>query len=173
DMHMAAYSGIGIVRNYGGSDPGHTMPAIYDDATFTDKRPYDDTGWSPRLIIISLGGNDFETILSDSETWHSLDDLRGDFITTYEAFLRHLRTRYPKAGLVMMNYGETEVTAATAKIIAQLNSEGETRIASYTAAGPFEQTGCDWHLNSHDYNKIADGMTTWLNQHPDLWQGED
>lgn len=170
DLFMTAYSGIGIVRNYDGTAPGHTMPAIYNDATFSDKRPNDVNRWfSPALIIISLGGNDFETALSENEKWQTKDALRADFVATYEAFLRDLRRQYPKVGLVLMNYGEDEVVAATAKIIAQLNSEGENHIATYTAAGPFEQTGCDWHLNVNDYNKIAAGLTDWLRQHPDLW----
>ena len=171
DMHMAAYSGIGIVRNYGGQAPGVTMPAIYDNATFGDKRPYDATGWQPQLIVIALGGNDFETPLRPGEAWPDMEALRNDFVTRYVAFIRKLRRDNPKAGIVLMNYGEVEVVGATRKILTQLKSEGETRIATYTAPGPFEQTGCDWHLNGHDYHKIADGLMAWLRQNPEIWQG--
>ena len=171
ELRMTAYSGIGMVRNYDGRMPGNTMPVLYDRATFGDLRPVDAAGWQPSLIVISLGGNDFDRPLHYGERWEDEDALRHDFVETYADFVLKLRRLYPKAGIVLMNYGEGEVMSATRRILDRLHSEGETQVATYVASGPFERKGCAFHADVADYRKIAGGLTDWLRLHPELWQG--
>jgi lysophospholipase L1-like esterase len=64
DYALIAYSGRGMVRNYGDSnttsiDP---MPALYDRTCFSDTtKKWDFSSWVPQAVVINLGTNDFST----------------------------------------------------------------------------------------------------------------
>jgi lysophospholipase L1-like esterase len=64
DYSLVAYSGRGVVRNYGdvnktSRDP---MPSLYDRTCFYDSTvKWNFKNWIPQVVVINLGTNDFST----------------------------------------------------------------------------------------------------------------
>ena len=174
DYQINAYSGIGIVRNYDGVAPGHVMPKLYPMGTFDqkdgDSRYYGN--WDPQIVVIALGGNDFSTPVHAGDKWATLEDLRADFIASYVAFVKQVRANHPKAQFILLDYGEDEVGKDVAEVIKRLNADGETRVMPFSTGGGFEQTGCDWHLSTNDDKRISASLITFIDAHPDLWNGQ-
>ena len=195
DYQINAVSGIGMVRNYGGS-PGAVMPDrygrdlmgvpvdIHSYQTVTASvstegaalRPYgvlDDRSpdnWQPQIIVIALGDNDFATPLTPAEHWADMAALRGDFTMTYLAFLKTLRARNPKATFVLVDYGEPELIPDLVAIAAIAKVRGDDRILTWSTGTSFEQTGCDWHLSVNDHKRIAADLEAFIDAHPGLWE---
>ncbi len=175
DYQINAYSGIGIVRNYDGAAPGHVMPKLYPLAIFDQtgpNRPYFDPAWNPEIVVIALGGNDFSTPVHAGDKWATLENLRADFIDSYIGFVKQVRANYLDANFILLDYGEDEVGKDVAEVIKRLNAEGETRVMPFSTGGGFEQTGCDWHLSTNDDKRISASLITFLDAHPDLWNGQ-
>lgn len=62
--HVVAHSGQGVVRNYGYEKPvsSYTMPDRYLQVFDELKEPlWDFCAWTPDLVVINLGTNDFST----------------------------------------------------------------------------------------------------------------
>jgi len=174
DYQINAYSGIGIVRNYNGVAPKRNMPLLYRSALIEDEtlHPYADPAWNPAIVVIALGGNDFSTPVHAGEKWTSEDALTADYITSYVAFVRQIRATHPDAQFILMDYGEDRIAAAVTEVIKRLNAAGETRVAPFSTGDGFALTGCDWHLNLKDDNRIRDSLITYIDAHPALWQGK-
>lgn len=117
---IIADSGHGVVRNYGGMAPGDTMPLLYQYALLDKSAPANDQGWTPDVIVIGLGTNDFSTALGPDEQWKSRDDLRADFVKTYAAFVTGLRAKWPGAHVILM-----ASTIYDGEIIAEVNAVGD------------------------------------------------
>ena len=174
DYQVIAYSGIGIVRNYDGVAPRRSMPVLYPSSVF-DPPPsvaYAPRDWDPQIVVIALGGNDFSTPVHAGDRWKTLEELRADYIATYVHFVKTVRASHPSAQFLLVDYGEDEVHADVAEVIKRLTADGENRVSPYTAGSGFNRTGCDWHLNLVDDKRIADGLTTYIDAHPALWQGK-
>ncbi|MGA9406009.1 MAG: SGNH/GDSL hydrolase family protein [Bacteroidota bacterium] len=89
DYSLIAYSGRGVVRNYGDSskisrDP---MPSLYDRICFSDSiKKWNYTQWVPQAVVINLGTNDFSTQpYPDSAI----------FQKAYTRLIHRVRTQYP------------------------------------------------------------------------------
>jgi lysophospholipase L1-like esterase len=171
DYQINAFSGRGIVRNYDGFI-GDPLPALYPYALYDGKSEYNDPTWQPQIIMIALGGNDFSTPVHAGEKWHSLEDLRADYIASYVTFVKNLRARHPKASFLLADYGEPEIISDITEVIKRLNADGETRIAPFNAGSGFELTGCDYHLNTADDKRISATLIAYIDAHPELWQGK-
>ena len=69
DIVHISHSGRGIVRNYNSIDPGETMVKKYDQ-TFdeVDSLKWEASGFTPDIVVIYLGTNDFSKNLQPSLT---------------------------------------------------------------------------------------------------------
>lgn len=194
DYEINATSGIGVVRNYGGS-PGIVMPERYDSdlmrvgvlvhsyETLTSSdmteaashRPYGILNgsasdiWQPQIVVVALGDNDFATPLRPGEPWATTPDLRGKFIESYLAFLKALRARNPKATLILADYGEPELIPDLKAIAALAKTRGDDRVYTWSAGTEFERTGCDWHLSEGDHRGIAARLEAFIDAQPGIW----
>ena len=89
DYSLVAYSGKGVVRNYGDSlktsiDP---MPILYDRIFFQDSTSkWDFSKWVPQAVVINLGTNDFST--------RPYPD-KDVFQNAYIQLINRVRTLYP------------------------------------------------------------------------------
>lgn len=95
DYLVVARSGIGMLRNYGGPVDGSpdNMPAIYDRVLFHQAQPvWDHARFTPDVVCINLGTNDFSTSGPNHEKYAS----------NYVTFLNMLIGRYPKARFVLL-----------------------------------------------------------------------
>jgi hypothetical protein len=64
DYSLIAYSGRGVVRNYGDKNKTSVdpMPCLYDRICFNDSTSkWNFTSWIPQVVVINLGTNDFST----------------------------------------------------------------------------------------------------------------
>ena len=53
-------------------------------------------------MVVGLGTNDFSTPLNSGETWFSREALHADFVRTYAAFVKSLRTKWPSARIILI-----------------------------------------------------------------------
>jgi lysophospholipase L1-like esterase len=152
DYRINAYSGFGVVRNYGGSSPGLSLPAIYDrlkpDQPGQIERA--DARWRPQIIVVNLGTNDFSTPLKPGEAWRDGDALKAAYRQRYVAFVRELRARQPQARFILM--GSDLFFAEVERVAAAL--AGEARISTLRFTG-LDYGGCHSHPSLADDRKLA------------------
>lgn len=169
-FHVIAASGIGVVRNIDGSDPGTTMLDLYPRRLINDPAPVQPDGWQPQVVVFALGSNDFTMPLGDDEAWPDQRALQRDFETRYAAFIRMVRSRYPEAFFVlvaMKDYGKNYLRAHH-NVLAELQSGGERNLAM-TVLPKMEKTGCHWHPSDRDHRMLADGIVELIGERPGLW----
>ncbi len=167
-----AISGHGVVRNYNGS-PGDPVPVAYPYQAFDKAAEYHDAAWQPQIIVIGLGTNDFSTPLNAGEHWATRDALHADYEATYVKFVQTLRARNPNAFFILMATDQVngEIQAEVQKVIASLRAQGESRIA-FVPMNSLSFGGCDYHPNTADDTAVSQSLVTFIDAHPDLWQGK-
>lgn len=168
DYRINAYSGIGVVRNYGGAMPGQSMPTFYDrmlpgDASALEREAGD---WHPQLIVISLGGNDFSTPLHAGEPWSDQAALRADWRSKYVAFVRRLMARQPRARFLLM--GHDPFFADVETVAAELSRDAARPVLTLHYGG-LELTGCDYHPSLADHRIVADLVAGAIGRIEGLW----
>lgn len=145
DYRLIARSGLGLVRNYDGADPGRTMTTLYPPPPAPP----------PQIIVIALGSNDFSTPLRDGEPWPDAAALRADFTRALIAFTRQRHAAAPKAQILLLVFTEygADILAAHQAAQAELASTGLA-----TTLVPLPKLGrhaCDWHPTLDDHALIA------------------
>lgn len=174
DYQINAFSGRGMVRNYGGFI-GDSLPALYPYTLYDGKTEYDapDWNWDPQIIVIGLGTNDFTTPLHDGEKWKSRDELHADYEATYVKFVQSLRAKSPNAYFILMATDQVdgEIQSEAQKAMAAIQAAGETRIAFLPMNG-LNFGGCDYHPDTNDDRKISDALIAFIDVHPGIWQGK-
>ena len=153
DYRIHAYSGFGIVRNYSGSSPGMSLPAIYDRILPEEATPHADDGWRPQLIVINLGTNDFSTELQTGEKWPNQAALKADYRQAYVAVLRRLMKMQPQARFILM--GSDAFIAEVEQVAAALASAERNKVSTLRFAG-LDLMGCDWHPSLDDHRALTD-----------------
>jgi lysophospholipase L1-like esterase len=168
DYRIVAYSGFGIVRNYGGRVPELSLPGIYErlapDAPRALLLP--DPHWRPLLIVVNLGTNDFSTPLAPGERWRDAAALRADYRSRYAAFLRSLDVRHSQARFVLM--GSDVFLEDVRQVRASLPEPLRARVTTLRF-GDLELTGCNWHPSLEDNRRLADQLAAAIEGLPDLW----
>ncbi|WKL57655.1 GDSL-type esterase/lipase family protein [Asticcacaulis sp. ZE23SCel15] len=173
DFQLNAYSGIGIVRNYDGTEPDRPMPVLYPRMLFDDPTPYDRKNWTPQVIVVALGGNDFSTPLKPGEKWKDVAALRTDWETTFVKFLSDIRAQNPDTFLIMgaLETFNADYLAATKSVLAARKVAGDARIDLVTYP-QLELTACDWHPSLNDHKTMKNIVEAFIDQQPDIWQGK-
>ena len=170
DYQVNAISGRGVVRNYGGfaADP---LPEAYPFALLDHSVRYQNDSWHPQVIVIALGTNDFSTALNPGEKWKTRDELHADFEATYEKFIQGLRARNPHAFIVVWatDMAEGEIAAEVQRVVSQLQSGGERRIAFAPVSG-LTLTGCHWHPSAGDHLSISATLIQAIDQGQADWK---
>jgi lysophospholipase L1-like esterase len=168
DYQINAISGRGIVRNYNGT-AADTLPAAYPYLLFDKKQEYADPNWSPQIIVIGLGTNDFSTPLNPGEKWKTKEELQSDYEATYVRFIQSLRARNHDAYFILW---ATELTDAEVKKVAeQAKAQGETRV-SFLPVDLLSFKGCHWHPSLADDQTIRDKLVQLIDSNPSIWQGK-
>lgn len=93
DLSMVAYSGKGVVRNYGDSVQVSRvpMPALYNRAlVFQADAEWDFSQWIPDLVMINLGTNDFSTRPHPDSAM---------FVRAYKRLMAEVHKHYPDVPL--------------------------------------------------------------------------
>jgi len=171
EYQVNAISGRGVVRNYGGfaADP---LPEAYPFVLLDHTARYDDDAWHPQVMVIALGTNDFSTALNPGEKWQTRDQLHADFEASYAKFIGGLRARNPAAFIVVWatDMAEGEIEAEAQRVVSQLQSGGDQRIAFVPVNG-LTMTGCHWHPSVADHDAIATALMQAIDGNPGAWTG--
>lgn len=94
DRRVVCWSGKGVVQNYGGDKVDPTLPKLHARILGTDARNlWDFSRWTPQVVVVDLGTNDYSTTQPDSAL----------FLSTYLEFVDTLHAHYPQAHIVLVD----------------------------------------------------------------------
>lgn len=151
DYRIEAFSGRGVVRNYNGLAAGEPLPALLPRVIpgHAEPRVAADDPWTPDIVVIGLGTNDFSTPLHPGEAWADEAALRHDYRETYVAFIQGLEAARPGARFFLIA-GDTF-------------SEDVAEVADRTGAKAVRITGmvsnaCHGHPSVADQKMMADRL---------------
>lgn len=153
DQITVAWSGKGVVRNYGG-DTNETLPKLYSRIL-----PYDSSltwtpsRWIPQVVVINLGTNDF-----------SIGALEKDqFVTAYSNFVKKIRSQYSEAHIYCavgpMLWGDNLINARDYinTAVNSLRAAGDSKI--HFIEFPMQDGslgyGEDWHPSVATHTQMA------------------
>ena len=182
DYQINAISGRGIIRNYAGMVPDHTMLVIYDNilpdepGTF---EPYADATWTPQITFIGLGGNDFFSPLKPDEVWKTRDALIDSYVDGMAKLLANVQQRHPKT-TVMIYWPDAGILTPAEK--ARLDRDGQARLVTtarllgmkpleFVVTGNLEPDAmaCDYHGSASDHRKKARWLIDRIQLQMTLW----
>lgn len=144
DFHVVAISGIGIYRNYD-SAKKRLMPDHFPyTLPFGKKQKWPINTWTPDIICINLGTNDFAKGIPDQTA----------FTTPFLAFIAQLREWYPESALVLLSSPMLSGKAGTTHkayldhIVQTMQRDGAKALyrCNLSEQGPLG-FGCDYHPN--------------------------
>jgi len=154
ECHVTAYSGKGVVRNYGDKRSASTnpMPALWERALVGE--PYskwDFNRYQPDLLVILLGSNDFST---DPHPEH------GAFVEGYLNLLKSARSHYPRSAILcLVRPNIPQLAAWEREAVQKFSMAGGSKIhVSEMMTAVTEDLGCDWHPNVKAHKRLADKL---------------
>jgi lysophospholipase L1-like esterase len=136
DAHMIAFSGKGVVQNYGG-DTSEPMPVLWPRTLTGDASlAWDFSRYQPQVVVLNLGTNDFSAPIDD-----------GAFVDGYALFLAEIRAAHPEAHVLCVTWAHwgaaSESLVSEAVIASGLDRVSTTRFV----IDPDEGYGCDFHTS--------------------------
>jgi lysophospholipase L1-like esterase len=157
DYRIVAFSGRGVVRNYGGSSPGQPLPVLYSRLIPGQAAPVVDPAdpWRPDLIVIGLGTNDFSTPVAPGEAWVDEAALHADYRETYADFIRDLARRQPQARFLLI---AGDSFAADVEQVVQAVDAETPGLATPVRITGMDLSACDWHPSIADQTMMADRL---------------
>jgi lysophospholipase L1-like esterase len=148
DVVTIAYSGIGVYRSYGASDP--TMPARYDRTIPTEEAGWDFSAYQPHVVVINLGTNDF-----------GAGDPGAAFVTAYVNFAKHVRSKYPDAYFILIAMYSNQESAVN-QVLTNLKNGGETKIELLRFSSIQNNKGCAQHPDKSAQQAMGELLATRL-----------
>ena len=118
------------------------MPTLYDTTIPSDSgHPWN---FAPQadLVVINLGTNDYST---------GTGPTTDQFVSTYQTFLEHIRSKYPAAyilctmGPLLSGTALSTVRTNIGTAIAGRASAGDTKVKYYEIQTANTNPGCDYH----------------------------
>lgn len=142
-----AYSGLGMYRNNGG-DSNNTIPIRYDRALVESSTPTWDWSYTPDVIVINLGTNDF-----------AQGDPGMPYVTAYVAFVQELVSRFPSAKILMAtspmlsnSFPANEMHRTKARmyldLAATMIAKANVTVVEIAEQRATDGYGCDYHPNA-------------------------
>jgi len=158
DYRILAISGRGMVRNFA-NGAGDTLPAAHARRFPADAdagAASEDPAWSPQLVVVGLGTNDFSTPVGPGEPWKDAVALSAAFEARYVDFVQELHRRHPAARLLLFasDAGEGAAERAVRRVRARLVAAG-VHVGEVVVPGPLALDACNWHPSRADQLQIA------------------
>jgi hypothetical protein len=153
DCMITAWSGKGMVRNYGvatqtSPDP---MPYYYPRTCGSVATNNYAFTWQPDVAVVVLGINDFSTSPNPSQ---------AQYVGGYSNFVKTLRGHYPNADIIC-TYLSSMASTARGYIQTVVSTSGDSKVhfasVSYTLVSPTD-LGSDGHPNLSGQTKIANAF---------------
>jgi lysophospholipase L1-like esterase len=165
---LSSVSGIGIYRNWNSDGPA--MPAVYEKTDFQENslRSWSFSTYSPAIVSIALGTNDFS---SGDGTKPRLPFDSAAFIKNYLNFVKTVKSKYPKAQLVLLN--SPMVSGRNNEVFVDcLNRvKGQTDAAyptdkpvSIFLFKPMKASGCSGHPSVEEHQLLAEELEPFFNK---------
>ncbi len=154
-----AWSGAGIWRNYDGTFE-ETLPDMYPLARSPANVPWDFSKWTPHIVAVHLGTNDFARVGVD----------RKAFVSAYLKFLDQIRSNYPDAEIFLLigpmltdNFPEGQASLTLARtylneIVDTARATGDEQLYLIEFEEQDESYGCDWHPNKSRQATMANTL---------------
>lgn len=139
EAHLLAYSGYGVVRNYGDKEKASKdpFPTYYPHTVLAEKAAWEREAYRPQVAVILLGTND-----------HSTEPIPATeaFIRGYRDLIAAARAGRGRLPLLCLYRQDLPVLAERVKaIVAAEQKDGlPTEILGLPAAKD-DELGCDWH----------------------------
>ena len=156
DYSMIAYSGKGVVRNYGDANKTSTdpMPSLYDRTCCFDQTTiWDFTSWIPQVVVINLGTNDFSTQPHPD---------KSVFQEAYTELIDRVQSQYSEVTIFCISgpmIGEP-CASYIEEVVDQYQQNNTNKEVYYipisTGLLSSSDLGSDWHPNVSGQQKIAD-----------------
>jgi len=155
DYLIVAYSGKGVVRNYGDANQtsADPLPSLYDRICCADSSPiWDFTSWIPQVVVINLGTNDFSTQPHPS---------KPVFQEAYTQLINRIQSQYPAATIFcvcgpMIGEPCASYIEEVVEQCQQINANKEVYyIPISTSLLTMADRGSDWHPNIQGQQKIT------------------
>ncbi|UDF04873.1 GDSL-type esterase/lipase family protein [Asticcacaulis sp. AND118] len=173
DYQVNAYSGLGVVRNWNGEKRDLNLSTLYPRTLFEDVTPWKRDGWSPQVIIIAIGGNDFSTDLHSAEKWRDKAALRADWTDKFVRFVTDIRAQNPMAHIVLGTYSAYDADYLAANDAAFDRLSARDKRLSRILYPKTENTACNYHHSQNDYALLSRLVIAHLDGLADVWaQGE-
>jgi lysophospholipase L1-like esterase len=158
DYRILAISGRGMVRNFS-NGAGDTLPAAYARRLPDEAAPVmapEDPAWSPQLVVIGLGTNDFSTPVGAGEPWKDAAELSAAFESRYVDFVWSLHLRQPSARFLLLasDAGDGAAERAIRRVRSRLVAEG-LPVAEVLPLGKLSLDACNWHPSRADQEAMA------------------
>jgi lysophospholipase L1-like esterase len=160
DYRLMAVSGRGMVRNFGNFG-GEAMPDLYARRLPAEPSPpaeAAEAGWSPQVIVLGLGTNDFSTPVGASEPWHDAAGLAAAFEARSIDFVQSLHRAHPQAAFVLLATDADGGEALARRVRARLAADG-IRIGEVVPMAPLNHGACNWHPAKDEHEAIARRLT--------------
>lgn len=172
DYQINASSGFGVVRNYNGSSPGKSFLTLYPYTLNQGGEIYR-SDWSPQIIVIGLGTNDFSTPLNANEQWKTRQQLQDDFVAHYIDFIASLRKQHAHANFIVMasDSNDAEIARLIERVVATLQAKVDKHIDAILFKG-LEYSACHWHPSTQDDQKISALLIDHIGSKPSLWNSK-
>jgi Carbohydrate esterase 2 N-terminal/GDSL-like Lipase/Acylhydrolase family len=156
-VHIVAYGGRGIVRDWAGKREVNTVPVFFERSMPDDPATkWDHSRYQPDVIVINVGTDHDHDILPQAE----LDD-------AYLAFVARVRAVHPKAYILISESGfhpntasgkpttmRDELLKTLHEVVKRRQDAGDNRIR-LVRTGYFPGTATDPHLVAFQQEQIA------------------
>jgi lysophospholipase L1-like esterase len=163
---LSSVSGIGIYRNWNSDRP--VMPQVYEKTDFQEQstRNWDFKKYSPKIVSIALGTNDFSN--GDGKTPRKPFDA-DEFTQRYVEFVKLVKSKYPKAQIALLSSpmvkGESARTleACLSNIKKQIDAAYPTDKPVKTFFFPaMKARGCSGHPSVEDHLILANQLNPFF-----------
>ena len=156
-VHIVAYGGRGIVRNWDGRRDVNTVPVFFE-RTLPDNpaAKWNHAGYQPDVIVINDGTDQDKDIMPEAELTEA-----------YAAFVARVREVHPQAWILISESGfhpnaasgkpatmREEMLKTLNAVVARRHAAGDKRIR-VVRTGYFPGTATDRHLVAFQQEQIA------------------
>lgn len=157
---VSSVSGIGVYRNWNSDGP--TMPQVYEKTDFQNgsNRYWDFKTYSPKVVSIALGTNDFSS--GDGQKPRGPFDSAA-FVNTYIKFIQLVKAKYPSAQMALLSSpmvnGDRRtllqncLTAVKATVDRLFPADKPVAVYFFK---PMQARGCNGHPNVEDHGIMAE-----------------
>ena len=165
---MSCVSGIGVYRNWNSDGP--TMPQVYEktELGLDDSQKWDFKKYSPDIVSIALGTNDFST--GDGKKPRLPFDSAA-FVTHYISFVELVKSKYPSARIALLSSpmvnGANKQTLQNCLTAIKQNIDAlhsrEKPVALYFFK-PMQAHGCAGHPNVEEHAILANELIPFFRE---------